>query len=196
MHTKPSILFRLSMYEVVALDKVACWLLYEIQANCFVVQSLGHPVLKQAEWSQINIAICHPQRTHTHAHTAQRVPLPCVALKVALQWPLWWSMKENLYSGGYWQYFHDISHTKLHSVPCNKSNYFTYMKKGFTLRYHRVTVSMGGGIHKTSTNSVKVVKNMRSLKSGLYVIQNDLRGHKRINCSENTKREMKHECPK
>lgn len=48
------------MYEAVALDKVACWLLYEIQANCFVVQSLGLAALRQAEWSQINIALCPP----------------------------------------------------------------------------------------------------------------------------------------
>lgn len=133
MNTKLSILFRLSMYEAVALDKVACWLLYEIQANCFVLQSLGHPVLKPAEWSQINIAICPPTHTSnqpTQTHSTGDL-LPYVALKVALQWPLWWSMKENLYSSGYWQFFHDISQTKLHSVPCNKSNYFTYMKSIF-----------------------------------------------------------------
>lgn len=133
------------MYEVVALDEVACWLLYEIQANCFVVRSLGHRVLRGAEWSQINVAICHrrsPTPPHAHAHThtnmrtAQRDPQPCVALKVALQWPLCWSMKGNLYSGGYWQYFHDISHSKLHSVPCNKSHYFTCASKGF----HTVSV--------------------------------------------------------
>lgn len=149
MRTKPSILFRLSMYEVVALDKVACWLLYEIQANCFVVQSLGHRVLRGAEWSQINVAICHrcsptPPHTPTHTHTKRPLPtctqhketLSLVALKVALQWPLCWSMKGNLYSGGYWQYFHDISHSKLHSVPCNKSHYFTRASKGF----HTVSV--------------------------------------------------------
>lgn len=37
-------------------------------------------------------------------------------------------MKENLYSGGYWQYFHDISHIKLHPVPCAKYDYVTYIK--------------------------------------------------------------------
>lgn len=103
-----------------------------------------------------------PPQTNQHTHTAQRDLLPCVALKVALQWPLWWSMKENLYSGGYWQYFHDISHTKLHSVPCNKSNYFTHIKSIFT-EVSSCHYQHERGIHTASYKSVK------SWKTCMYV---------------------------